>query len=343
MESDKKKLRKKKVSFVLLLLIFLFLTFLVSACMGHYPLNPITCLKIMILGPFGYKGDWSALDLNVLIDLRLPRIIGAILVGACLSVSGASYQSVFQNPLVSPDILGVSSGACVGAAIAILLHLPNTFIMISSFVAGILTVAATLAIPKILRSDSNLMLVLSGIVVGGLTGSAMGIIKYVADPQSELPQITYWTMGSMNGVTFPIIAYAIIPMILCTATLIRMSWWIDIISLGEVDAKTVGANVKRVRLITICCATLLTAISVCMCGTIGWVGLVIPHFARMFVGPSNTKLIPTSAILGAIFLMNVDTIARNITSVEVPMGIITGIVGAPFYAWLLYKQRSRLH
>ncbi len=328
---------------MVLLILVLFLVFLISVCLGHYPLNPVTCLKIMVLGPFGYGGDWSALDQSVLIDLRLPRIVGAVLVGTCLSVSGASYQSVFQNPLVSPDILGVSSGACVGAAIAILMHLPNTFIMIFSFAAGILTVAATISIPRILRSESNIMLVLSGIVVGGLTGSAMGIIKYVADPQSELPQITYWTMGSLNGITFPIIAYAIIPITICTAILIRMSWWIDIVSLGEKDAKTLGANVSRIRLITICCATLLTAISVCMCGTIGWVGLVIPHFARMFVGPSNTKLIPISAVLGAIFLMGVDTIARNITAVEVPMGIITGIVGAPFYAWLLYKQRARLH
>ena len=338
-----KRHAKRILPIILILIILLFITFFVSACVGHYPLNPVTCLKIIFLGPFGYHGEWSPLDQSVLVDLRLPRIVGAILVGACLAISGASYQSVFQNPLVSPDILGVSSGACVGAALAILMHLPNTFIMVFSFSAGILTVAATLAIPRLLRSDSNIMLVLSGIVVGGLTGSAMGIIKYVADPQSELPQITYWTMGSMDGITFPILAYAIVPILICTALLIRMSWWIDIISMGETDAKTLGANVKRIRLITICCATLLTAISVCMCGTIGWVGLVIPHFARMIVGPSNTKLIPTSAILGAVFLMAVDTIARNIASVEVPMGIITGIVGAPFYAWLLYKQRMRLH
>lgn len=334
---------KIRLPVAVILILVLFLVFLLSACMGHYSIRPLTCLKIMILGPFGYQGDWSPLDQSVLLDLRLPRIVGAILVGACLAVSGASYQSVFQNPLVSPDILGVSSGACVGAAVAILLHLPNTLIMIFSFSAGILTVAATLAIPRLLRSESNIMLVLSGIVVGGLTGSAMGIIKYVADPLSELPQITYWTMGSMEGVTFPILAYAIVPVVVCMVLLMRMSWWIDIISMGEADAKTVGANVRRVRLITICCSTLLTAISVCMCGTIGWVGLVIPHFARMFVGPSNTKLLPTSAILGAIFLMGVDTIARNVAAVEVPMGIITGLVGAPFYAWLLYKQRTRLN
>lgn len=315
----------------------------VALCSGHYSLSPITSIKMLLCKPLGIGGSWSELDESVLFGIRLPRIIGAILVGACLSISGASYQSVFQNPLVSPDILGVSSGACVGAALAILMHLPKIMIMLMSFGFGVLTVLATITIPKILKSESNIMLVLSGIVVGGVTGSAMGIIKYVADPQSELPQITYWTMGSLDGLSFTVIAFAVIPIVICVLLLVRMSWWIDIISMGEKDAKTLGANVNRVRLITICCATLLTAISVCMCGTVGWVGLVIPHFARMFVGPSNTKLIPTASLLGAIFLLAVDTIARNIAAVEVPLGIITGLVGAPFYAWLLYRQRAKLN
>jgi iron complex transport system permease protein len=295
------------------------------------------------LKPFGYEGNWSTLDMSVVLGLRLPRIIGAILVGSCLAISGAAYQSTFQNPLVSPDLLGVSSGACVGAALAILMHLPSFMIMVMAFVTAVLTVAATLAIPKILRSESNIMLVLSGIVVGGVTGSIMGIIKYVADPESELPQITYWTMGSLDNVDLTVVGICIVPILICTVIMLRMSWWIDIISLGEKDAKTLGANVNRIRLITIACSTLLTAISVCMCGTIGWIGLVVPHFARMFVGPDNTKLMPTSALLGAIFLMVVDTLARNVAVVEVPLGIITGLVGAPFYAWLLYKQRMTLH
>ena len=316
---------------------------IVSLCCGHYAIGPGKCIRILTAELFGGSGDWSALDRSVLIGLRLPRIVGAVLVGACLSISGGAYQSVFQNPLVSPDILGVSSGACVGAAVAILLHGQNFVIMIFAFAAGVLTVAATLAIPRLLRSESNIMLVLSGIVVSGVTGSAMGIIKYVADPQSELPQITYWTMGSLDGIGFPVIAFAVIPILVCVALLVRMSWWIDIISLGETDARTLGANVRRIRLITIGCATMLTAISICMCGTISWVGLVIPHFARMFVGPGNTKLIPASALMGAVFLVAVDTIARNIAAVEVPLGIITGLVGAPFYAWLLYRQRARLN
>lgn len=334
---------KRPRLFYLGLFVTLVVVFFVAICCGHYSINPITCMEILFLEPFGYEGSWSELDMNVVMGLRLPRIIGAILVGSCLAISGASYQSTFQNPLVSPDLLGVSSGACVGAAMAILLHMPSFMIMVMAFVAAVLTVAATLAIPKLLRSESNIMLVLSGIVVGGVTGSIMGIIKYVADPQSELPQITYWTMGSLNNVSMTVVAVCIIPIVICTLILIRMSWWIDIISMGEKDAKTLGANVNRIRLITIICSTLLTAISVCMCGTIGWIGLVVPHFARMFVGPDNTRLMPTSALLGAIFLMVVDTLARNVAVVEVPLGIITGLVGAPFYAWLLYKQRMTLH
>lgn len=342
--SRKENGRGLQISVVItILLSVLFVVFLIALCSGHYSLNPATCIKMLVAKCFGISGDWSSLDESVMLGIRLPRIIGAIAVGTCLAVSGASYQSVFQNPLVSPDILGVSSGACVGAAVAILMHLPKMFIMIFSFSFGVLTVAATLAIPKLLKSQSNIMLVLSGIVVGGLTGSAMGIIKYVADPQSELPQITYWTMGSLDGLKFNVIAFAMVPITICLIILLRMSWWIDIISMGEKDAKTLGANVNRIRLITIGCATMLTAISVCMCGTIGWVGLVIPHFARLFVGPSNTKLIPTASILGAIFLLGVDTIARTVAPVEVPLGIITGLVGAPFYAWLLYRQRSKLN
>ena len=327
---------------IAILLVALFIVVIIASCCGHYHLDPLTCLKLLIIKPFVKTGDWSELDESVIYGLRLPRIIGAIIVGTCLSLSGASYQSVFQNPLVSPDILGVSSGACVGAALAILLHLPKTFIMIFAFMFGVLTVVLTVTIPKVLKSESNIMLVLSGIVVGGLTGSAMGIIKYIADPRDELPQITYWMMGSLDGLSYSTILFSLVPVCICVFVLMRMSWWIDVISMGEKDAQTLGANVKRIRLITIACSTLLTATSVCMAGTIGWIGLVIPHFARMFVGTSNTNIVPTAALLGAIFLLGVDTIARTVARTEVPLGIITGLIGAPFYAWLLYHQRTRL-
>ena len=337
----KKELRLPVV--VVILIIVLFFSFMMAICCGHYSLDPISCLKMLAMKPLGINGNWSQLDESVFFGIRLPRVIGAVIIGACLSISGASYQSVFQNPLVSPDILGVSSGACVGAALGIMLHLPKTMIIASSFISGIITVTLTMLIPKLLKTTSNIMLVLSGIVVSGLTTSAMGIIKYVADPLDELPKITYWTMGSLDGMTFSVILLIIIPVAVCILLLVRMSWWIDIISMGEKDAKTLGANVNRVRLITICGSTLLTALSVSVCGTIGWIGLIVPHFARMFVGSSNTKLIPTASVLGSIFLLIVDTIARNVVAIEVPLSIITGFIGAPFYAWFLYCQRTNLY
>lgn len=343
MIQNKKASHLRTTIFFCVSLVVLFLTFLFALCNGHYSLNSISCLKMLILKPLGLKGNWNALDESVLFGIRLPRIFGAIVVGLCLALSGATYQSIFQNPLVSPDILGVSSGACVGAALAILLHLSSPFIMLMSFGFGIVTVAATLAIPKLLKSNANIMLVLSGIVVSGLTNSFLGIIKYVADPQSELPKITYWTMGALDSVTFSVLAVEVVPIVVCTIVLLGMSWWINIIAQGETDAKTLGANVPKIRLLAITCSTLLTALAVCMSGTIGWIGLVIPHFARMFVGPDNTKLMPSAAILGAIFLLIVDTVSRNIAAVEIPLSIITGLIGAPFYAWLLYSQRMNLN
>lgn len=341
-ESRKRKKGKLPVIFIMLF-VTLFLAFTIAACSGHYSLNPIACIKMLILKPFKVNDGWSELDENVFFEIRLPRIVAAIIIGACLSISGGSYQSVFQNPLVSPDILGVSSGACVGAAVGIMLHLPQLLIILSAFISGILTVTLTMLIPKLLKSNSNIMLVLSGIIIGGLTTSIMGIIKYVADPLDELPRITYWTMGSLANIDFSVILIALIPIVICMIILVRMSWWIDVISMGEKDAKTLGANVNRIRLIIIICSTLLTALAVSMCGTIGWIGLVIPHFARLFVGPSNTKLIPAAAILGAIFLLIVDTLARTIVTIEVPLSIITGFIGAPCYAWFLYRQRTKLN
>jgi len=325
------------------LAIVLLITAVAAICIGHYSLQPAQCFRILFGKLSGIAGDWSSVDEAVLIQIRSPRILGAILVGACLSISGASYQSVFQNQLVSPDILGVSSGACIGAALGIILGFPRYLIMLFSFACGVITVGATILIPKFLKSTSNIMLVLSGIIVGGITTSIMGIIKYVADPIDELPRITYWTMGSLDGVDFNALLVTIVPSIVCSLILVRMSWWIDVISMGEKDAKTLGANVKLIRIIIIICSTLLTAMSVSMCGTIGWIGLVIPHFARLLVGANNTRLIPVTALLGAIFLLMVDTVARTIALIELPLSIVTGFIGAPCYAMFLYKQRRNLN
>ena len=312
----------------------------VSLCCGHYAIDPWKCIRILVSAPFGGTGDWSALDRSVLIGLRLPRILGAVLVGACLSVSGGAYQSVFQNPLVSPDILGVSSGACVGAAAAILLHQQNLMVMLFAFAAGVLTVAATLAIPRLLRSESNIMLVLSGIIVGSAMSSILGFLKYAADPDSELAAITYWTMGNFGYVQadklLPLVCVTLPPLVI----LLLMSWWIDVLSMGEAEARALGANVRLIRGLAILCSTLLTAGSDCIAGTISWVGLIVPHFARLLVGPASRRLQPTSILLGGLFMLLVDTLTRIIGEAEMPVSIMTGLIGAPVFCWLLWRQRE---
>lgn len=326
----------------IILILVLLSCMIISLCMGKYSVTPQESLHIIFSNFFGRNSNCDPMTENVVMGLRLPRILASVIVGAALSISGVTFQGIFKNPLVSPDILGVSSGACVGAAIAILMSLSSSGIQLFAFLGGIIAVFFTLFIPLIVRSDSNIILVLSGIIVGGAMSSVLGFIKYIADPETQLATITYWQMGSFSYIDIDSL-YSVLPAIVLSAILIfALSWWINIISLGENEAKTLGANVKLIRYLSIGCATLLTASSVCISGTIGWVGLVIPHFSRMIVGPDNTKLIPAACLVGAIFLLLVDTATRTIGPAEMPISILTGIIGAPFYAWLLYKQRMKL-
>ena len=338
----KKHFRKKSWLVPAALAALLLCGMAVSLCVGKYSVTVKESIQIVLYKLFQIPGDWPSMMENVVLRLRLPRILAAVVVGASLSLSGATYQGIFRNPLISPDFLGVSSGACIGAAIAILSDLPAAYIQLFAFLGGIAAVGLTISIPKLIRSDSNLMLVLSGIIVGGAMGSVFGLIKYLADPATELAEITYWQMGSLANVTYDSLLGILSPVLISMVVLLLMSWWIDILSLGETDAKTLGANVGRIRLIAVLCATLLTASSVCVAGTIGWIGLVIPHFGRMLVGPDNRRLLPASCLIGAIFLLGVDTVTRTVGQAELPISILTGVIGAPFYAWLLYKQRARL-
>lgn len=286
--------------------------------------------------------SWDAMAENVIYTLRLPRVAAAILVGGSLSLSGASYQGVFKNPLVSPDLLGVSTGACVGAAIAILLHLNATGIQLLAFGFGLLTVLLTVSIPRLMRNDSLTMLVLSGVIVSGIMGSIMGVIKYVADPETELASITYWQMGSLAKITNSDVLSVSLPILGAMALLIAIRWQINLLSLGDREAKTLGIRIGLTRNIIILCSTLLTACAVCLCGTIGWVGLVIPHLGRILVGPDNIKSIPVSCVLGSIFMLLIDTVARAATTLEIPLSILTGLIGAPFYLYILVKQRMKM-
>lgn len=339
---------RKYRAFLLMSILCLVACALLALCTGRYSIRVRDAVLVLVsglrqlLGLSALPQSWDAMAENVIYTLRLPRVAAAILVGGALSLSGASYQGVFKNPLVSPDLLGVSTGACVGAAIAILLHLNATGIQLLAFGFGILTVLLTVSIPKLMRNDSLTMLVLSGVIVSGIMGSIMGVIKYIADPETELADITYWQMGSLAKITRGDILSVALPMLAAAALLIAIRWQINLLSLGDREAKTLGIRIGLTRNVIILCSTLLTACAVCLCGTIGWVGLVIPHLARILVGPDNIKSIPVSCVLGSIFMLLIDTVARAATTLEIPLSILTGLIGAPFYLYILVKQRMKM-
>ena len=324
------------------LFVILLILILICLCVGKYSISLGECMRILFGKLFGLSQSWDGMDENMLIGVRLPRTMAAVLVGASLALSGAVYQGVFKNPLVSPDFLGVSAGACVGAAIAILMSLPSYLVQTGAFIGGITAVSLTLLIPRLMRSDSNIMLVLAGIIIGGAMSSVLGFIKYIADPETQLAAITYWQLGSFAYVDNKAVL-GILPLsAIAAAVILAMSWWINILSLGEQEARSLGANVPLLRGICIVCSTVLTAGAVCISGTIGWVGLVVPHFGRMIAGSDNRTLLPATCFIGGIFMLLVDTVTRIIGPAEMPVSILTGLLGAPFFAWLLYRQRRNI-
>jgi len=326
--------------FLLILALLLTAAAVFAVCAGKYPVTPAESLRIIYCRIISTASGATEMMENVVLRLRLPRILASILVGAALSVAGASYQGLFRNPLVSPDFLGVSSGACIGAATAILLSLSSVYVSVFAFAGGLLAVSLTMTIPVLIRNRANIVLVLAGIIVGSMMSSILGFIKFVADPTTQLASITYWTMGSFSYVQpedlIPLVVLLLPPGIF----LILMSWWIDVMSMGETEARSLGANVKLIRGLIILCSTLLTAGAVCISGTISWVGLIVPHFARMIVGPSGRRLLPASMLMGGLFMLVVDTLTRIIGTNEMPVSIMTGLIGAPFFCWLLWRQRE---
>ncbi len=319
----------------------LFLGIFLSLSLGRYSNDPGKVLNV-ILSKFGLDVPVDPAMVSVVFNIRLPRVLASVLIGAMLSLSGAVYQSVFRNPLVSPDLLGVSSGAAVGASAAILLGAGLATRQILAFAGGMLAVFITSLVPRLLRNRSNMMLVLSGIIVGGFLSSVLAIMKFIAEEQTQLASIVYWQLGSLASVLGHELL-AILPVFLvCATVLLMLSWRINILSFGDLEARTLGVNLRQVRTIVIICASLLTASAVSISGTIGWVGLVIPHLSRLMTGSDNTRSMPVTLLIGAIFMLLIDTLSRTVTTVEIPLSILTGFVGAPLYAILLYKQRTRL-
>ena len=277
---------------------------------------------------------------RVLLNIRGPRVISGLAVGATLAAAGVVYQGLFRNPLVSPDVLGVSAGAGLGAVFGIFFSLPLMGIQITAFVTGLATVGLVYLIAATVRGrDPTLVLVLGGVVVGALAGAAISLLKILADPYDQLPAITFWLLGSLASIRGNDIM-SVLPMVLIgLVPLVLLRWRINALSLGDDEAKTLGLDAGRLRFIVIAAATLMTASVVAIAGVIGWVGLVIPHIARMLVGPDFSRLLPAAMLMGASYLVLVDTLARSIGRIEVPLGILTAVVGAPFFLWLLWRGR----
>ncbi|EHL05681.1 iron chelate uptake ABC transporter, FeCT family, permease protein [Desulfitobacterium hafniense DP7] len=315
---------------------------LTALCLGRYELSIIDVVKILLSAFWDLQQTWTDAMADVVFQVRLPRVFAALLVGAGLAISGTTYQGIFKNPLVSPDLLGVSSGACVGAALAILNGLDAGGIQICALLGGLLAVAITTTIPKLLRNSSNLILVLAGIIVAGFMSSALGLLKYVADPETQLPEIVFWQMGSLATTSMGDVMMIVPAMLISMALLIAVRWRINILSLGDEEAGSLGINIRVIRGLAIVCSTVTTACAVCISGTVGWIGLVVPHLCRMLIGPDNTRVIPLSIFVGASFMLVVDTVARTVTSGEIPLSILTGFIGAPLYGWLLFKQRMKI-
>ena len=323
---------------VAMLVVVLFVAFAV----GKFPVAPTDLwqsVQARLLGTA--SGLPPAVD-TVVWNIRMPRVLAGLLVGAALAAAGAVYQGMFRNPLVSPDILGVSAGAGLGAVIGIFIGLPLALVQVLAFAGGLLAVGAVLAVSALVRrQDPVLVLVLTGVAVGSLLGGGISLLKLLADSSTQLPTITFWLLGALNAVsprdlaaTAPALLAGLVPMAL-------LRWRVNLLSLADEEALALGVPVTRLRVVLVAAATLSTAAAVSLTGIIGWVGLVVPHVARMWVGPEFSRLLPASLLLGGGFLVATDTLARTLAPIELPLGVLTAFVGVPFFIWVLARAGGR--
>ncbi len=328
------------------LVILLGLAAAMSLTLGRYTVDTGDLAQVMGIHFF----DHSPLDARqfriirtLLWDVRLPRVAAAVLIGAALSVSGAVFQSMFINPLVSPGLLGVLAGASFGAAVGMLLADNWLAVQLSAFGFGLLAVLAAVAMSLLQRRDRLLMLILGGIISGALFTSLLSVVKYMADPYEQLPAIVYWLMGGLSAIDHATVFTAGGPIVAAIVISLLLAGYLNVLSMGDEEARSLGVNVTVLRLIFIFLATVISALTVVMGGIIGWVGLLIPHIARMMVGPDNRILLPATALIGAIYLLAADNISRLLFRVEIPIGILTSLVGIPFFAFILCKTRKGWH
>ena len=303
---------------------------------GRYPVSLADLFHVLMAKLTGQASGAPAAVENVILQVRGPRVLAAVMVGAALSVAGTAFQGLFRNPLVSPDILGASSGAALGAVLGIYFSLGVFAIQGIAFAGGLAAVAAVYLIGSAVRShDPILVLVLTGVVIGSLLGAGVGLVKYLADPYNQLPAMTFWLLGSLAAANISDLIPLFGPVAVGTLVLIALRWRLNVMSLPEEEARALGVPTGPLRIVIVAAATLVTSASVATAGIIGWVGLVVPHIARTLVGPDFAKLLPTAALLGGGFLLFIDTLARTGAAIEIPLGILTAVVGTPFFIWLL--------
>jgi len=321
-----------------LLIAFLFLLagLLLAFVVGRYPISLGDVSHVIGAKLAGRAADVPPAVESVIWQVRGPRVIAAALVGAALAVAGTAFQGLFRNPLVSPDILGASSGAALGAVLGIYYSLGVFAIQALAFVGGLIAVAAVYAIGSAVRArDPVLVLVLTGVVIGALLGAGVGLVKYLADPYNQLPAMTFWLLGSLAAVGPSDLLPLFGPVTLGTLVLIALRWRMNVMSLPDEEARALGVPTGPLRIAIVAAATLVTSASVATAGIIGWIGLVVPHVARTLAGPDFARLIPAAALLGGGFLLLIDTLARTGAAIEIPLGILTALVGTPFFIWLL--------
>lgn len=323
------------------LLVLLVSVGIVALGSGRYavPLEEVYRILLSVVLPI--EQTWSDTDARVVLLARVPRVVLAMLVGGGLALSGAVLQGVFRNPLVGPQILGVSSGAAFGGALAILFGLGWVFLVAGAMVSGILALVVVAFVSQVDGRTPILMLVLAGVVTSAFFTALVSVLTYVADPYSRLPAIVFWLMGSLATATYPKILPAALPVLLGGGLILLLRWRLNLLSLGEEEAATLGVPIHTLRWLVLIAVAVMVAGAVAVSGVVGWVGLVVPHLARMWVGPDHRVLLPVSLALGAAYLTVIDTLARSLTPAEIPLGILTALVGAPVFFVLLRRTRGK--
>ena len=333
----KEIIKKDNLLLKILLIVSPIIIAVIALCIGRYMLTPGEVRDVLVNQFINSNVSVPETNISVVLNVRMPRIILAIMVGMGLSISGAAFQGLFSNPLATPDTLGVAAGASFGAALGLLMTENMFAVQIIALIFGLVAVMCTYLISKIQGKSTILMVVLSGMVTSSFFQALISLIKYVADPETKLPTITYWLMGSMASVSYKTLITGVPFIIIGVIIIYLLRWRLNILALSEDEAKTMGIKVSQLRWVVIIASTLITASAVSMCGQVGWIGLLIPHISRMLVGTNHKRVIPVSISLGASYMIIIDTFARSIAATEIPLSILTAIVGAPFFAYLLRK------